>query len=106
MDDTEVLSRLHMLLSSSLALWGAGDEVVPTREDDAFLLRLPGNAAIVVTSAPVEMREIMRWSVAYPTGRIRRCSSILGVLDAVRDALGCHSDDAMGIRIGVTGVVS
>jgi hypothetical protein len=76
--------ELRALLSDSLALWGVGATV--SVAEDGVALVAPGGATLRIRPAATEERPV-RWWLERP-GQIRPCTSILGLLRGLRNAVG------------------
>jgi hypothetical protein len=97
-DEPEMVARLHALLAESCgALWHSGHRVLM---GDGNRIVLQGEAgAPVVTVAPHRpVSDLARWTVTVRGGqtplRPQVCGSVLGVLEAVCDALAIPAGPA------------
>jgi hypothetical protein len=101
MDDT----RLRSFLNDSLALWGIAGEVRAGRGAAAAEIRAASGVLIWIERAPAAtpFRWLVRWRAAgaEPGGvrelRPRACSSLVGVLAAMREALDVERGSAVRI---------
>ena len=87
--------ELRDLLADSLALWGVAAR--PRVVEDGVALGTPDGTALRVTAAsPAELP--MRWWLERP-GQRRGCTSILGLLRSLRNAVGGDVEAAAGVAI-------
>jgi hypothetical protein len=78
------------LLADSLTLWKLRGSV--TEDVDGVVIRVEGSPTLrVVSGQPV------RWSVRVEGGPPRYCTSIVGLLSAVREELGVSGGPALRI---------
>lgn len=106
MNEFNLLSRLHTLLSASLPLWDVqGDVSIDPSAGHIKLSRSDGLHLSISETSP-EMRDIVRWSISRANGSSRVCSSVLGVLTAVKEELGASQSRSLPLRLGVMGVSS
>jgi hypothetical protein len=84
--------ELRALVSDSLALWGVAGATVAIAEDGVALLA-PDGTPLRIRPASLEERPL-RWWLERP-GQRRPCTSILGLLRGLRNAVGAgESEDA------------
>ncbi|GGE31901.1 hypothetical protein GCM10007276_06390 [Agaricicola taiwanensis] len=106
MEQAEAISRVHALLSASLVLWGAAQVMGPREDADTLTVREPdGSVVLIIGPAPAALKDIFRWSATPRKGAARNSSSVLGLLDTVRDMLGLEPN-SLSVRLGVTGTTS
>lgn len=104
MQEYLLLIRLHVLLKASLPLWDVKDLMtVEISEGKIALCRADGQC-IRISQTPIALRDIARWSITRPDGSSLVCSSVLGVLAAVRDILDTTHRSGLPLRLGVMGV--
>lgn len=83
------------LLADSLALWGIAAR--PRVMEDGAVLVAPDGATLRVTAAtPAELP--VRWWLDRP-GQKRSCTSVLGLLRSLRNAVGADQDDVRRLRV-------
>ncbi|MDQ8729283.1 hypothetical protein [Bradyrhizobium sp. LHD-71] len=103
--EAQTVTTLRALLAESVGLWGAGHRVLSGNEGRIIL---QGEAGLpTVTVEPCDPSSgLTRWIVAVDgedsVTRPQPCSSVLGVLDAVRDALGVPSGASSALRLGLS----
>ncbi len=106
MQETNLLIRLQALLNASLPLWDVKDVMtVEVSEGQIALCRVDGQY-VRISQTPIALRDIARWSITRPDGSSLVCSSVLGVLAAVRDVLATTHRSGLPLRLGVMGVSS
>ena len=76
--------ELRALVSDSLALWGVAAAV--RIAEDGVALTAPDGTPLRVHPAPLEDRPV-RWWLERP-GQERPCTSVLGLLRGLRNAVG------------------
>lgn len=91
LDESEVVARLHALLAeSSATLWHSGHRVL-MGDGDRIVLQGEAGAPVITVVPHRPVSDLARWTVSVRGGqtalRPQVCGSVLGVLDAVRDAL-------------------
>jgi hypothetical protein len=93
--------RLREFLADSLALWKIAGTVEAGAPPVFALIRVSGGAAVWVERAvgsDMPCRWLVRWrSPAMHEERSRPCASLVGMLNAVRGALGVESGSAVRI---------
>ncbi len=77
---------IHSLLVASLAVWKVRGSVA-ARDGGAVIIRAEGGVTVGVEPVPASERPV-RWLVRCEPGSPGHCTSIVGVLSAVREALG------------------
>jgi hypothetical protein len=80
--------ELRALVCDGLALWGVAAAV--SIAGDGVALRAPDGTPIRIAPAPPEERPV-RWWLERP-GQRRPCTSVLGLLRALRNAVGGGAD--------------
>lgn len=104
MQESKLLIHLHALLNASLPIWGVKDVItVEVAEGQIALCRADGQY-VRISQTPIALRDIARWSITRPDGSSLVCSSVLGVLAAVRDILATTHRSGLPLRLGVMGV--
>lgn len=92
--------ELRALVSDSLALWGV-PAAVSVAEDGVALLAPDGMPLRVRPAAPSERP--VRWWLERP-GQRRPCTSVLGLLRGLRNAVGVgEAADARRLRVALPG---
>lgn len=87
--------ELRDLLADSLALWGVAAR--PRVVEEGVAVGAPNGATLNVTAAtPAELP--MRWWLERH-GQRRGCTSILGLLRSLRNALGADVETARRLRV-------
>lgn len=87
--------ELRDLLADSLALWGVAAR--PRVVEEGVALGAPDGTALRVTAAiPAELP--LRWWLERP-GQRRGCTSVLGLLRALRNAVGADVGTARRLRV-------
>jgi hypothetical protein len=87
--------ELRDLLADSLALWGV--EARPRVAEGGVVLAAPDGAALrVQAAAPADLP--VRWWVERP-GQRRPCTSVLGLLRTLRNAVGAGTGEARRLRV-------
>ena len=87
--------ELRDLLADSLALWGVAAR--PRVVEEGVAVGAPDGTALSVTAAsPAELP--MRWWLERP-GQRRGCTSILGLLRSLRNAVGGDVEAARRLRV-------
>ncbi|MCB4820976.1 hypothetical protein [Roseicella aerolata] len=87
--------ELRDLLADALALWGV--EARPRVAEDGVALAAPdGTALRVLAAAPGDLP--VRWWLERP-GQRRPCTSVLGLLRALRNAVGAGEGEARRLRV-------
>lgn len=81
---------IRSLLADSLAVWKLRGSV--TEDDKGVLIRIDGGPTVRVASG-----HRIRWIVQSEGDSPRDCSSIVGVLSAVREALAVSGGPALRI---------
>ncbi len=104
MQDSNLLIRLQALLKASLPLWGVKDVMTVEVSDGKIVLCRTDSQSISISQTPIPLRDIARWSIMRPDGSSFVCSSVLGVLEAVRGILATTHRNGLPLRIGVMGV--
>ena len=92
--------ELRALVSDSLALWGLAGVVAVSVAEDGVVLDAPGGTPLRVRTAPVGERPV-RWWLERP-GQTRPCTSFLGLLRGLRNAVGAGEADAPRLRVAAT----
>ncbi|MDB5374854.1 MAG: hypothetical protein JWP04_3496 [Belnapia sp.] len=87
--------ELRDLLADALALWEVPGRVAVAGEGVA--LRAPDGTALRVTAAEATDRPI-RWWVEKP-GQRRPCTSVVGLLRTLRNAVGAGEGEARRLRV-------
>lgn len=87
--------ELRDLLADSLALWGVA--VRPRVVEEGVALEAPDGAALRVTAA-IPAALPMRWWLERQ-GQRRGCTSVLGLLRALRNAVGADVETARRLRV-------
>jgi hypothetical protein len=87
--------ELRDLLADALALWEVPGRVVIA--DEGVALRAPDGTALRVTAAEAADRPI-RWWVEKP-GQRRPCTSVIGLLRTLRNAVGAGDGEARRLRV-------
>ena len=89
--------ELRALVSDSLALWGV--RAVVSIAEDGVALRAPDGTPLRVRPAAAEERPL-RWWLERP-GQRRPCTSVLGLLRGLRNAVGAGEagSDARRLRV-------
>jgi hypothetical protein len=91
--------ELRDLLADSLALWGVAAR--PRVVENGVALVTPDGTTLRVTAAtPAELP--VRWWLDRP-GQKRSCTSVLGLLRTLRNAVGANQDDARRLRVAQPG---
>jgi hypothetical protein len=78
--------ELRALVSDSLALWGVAAAVPVSIAEDGVALRAPDGTPLRIRPAAPEERPL-RWWLERP-GQRRPCTSVLGLLRGLRNAVG------------------
>jgi hypothetical protein len=92
--------ELRALVSDGLALWGVAAAVSVVC--DGVALVAPDGTPLRVTPASREERPL-RWGLERPGPR-RPCTSVLGLLRALRNAVGAgEAADARRLRVAAPG---
>ncbi len=87
--------ELRDLLADSLVLWGVAAR--PEVSDGSVVLTAPNGAMLrVAAAAPTELP--VRWRLER-TGHRRSCTSILGLLRSLRNAVGADEAGARRLRV-------
>lgn len=87
--------ELRDLLADALALWEV--EARPRVADSGVALAAPDGMALRVTAAgPADLP--VRWWVERP-GQRRPCTSVLGLLRTLRNAVGARTDEVRRLRV-------
>ena len=88
--------ELRALVSDGLALWGVAASV--SVAGNGVALTTPDGALLGIAPAPAEERPV-RWWLERP-GQRRPCTSVLGLLRSVRNAVGDgEAGDARWLRV-------
>jgi hypothetical protein len=87
--------ELRALVSDGLALWGVSAAV--SVAEDGVALAAPDGTPLRVRAAPPEERPV-RWWLERP-GQERPCTSVLGLLRGLRNAVGAGDADAPRLRV-------
>ena len=87
--------ELRDLLADSLALWGV--EARPRVTEDGVALAAPDGTALRVRAATPEELPV-RWWLERP-GQRRPCTSVLGLLRTLRNAVGAGEGEARRLRV-------
>ena len=87
--------ELRALVSDSLALWGVAAAV--SVSEDGVALSAPDGTPLRVRAAPAGERPV-RWWLERP-GQKRPCTSVLGLLRGLRNAVGAGEADAPRLRV-------
>lgn len=87
--------ELRDLLADALALWEVPGRA--TVADAGVALRMPDGTALRVTAAEPADRPI-RWWVEKP-GQRRPCTSVVGLLRTLRNAVGAGAGEARRLRV-------
>ncbi len=104
MQESNLLIRLQVLLKASLPLWDVKDLMTVEISEGKIALRRADGQCIRISQTPIALRDIVRWSITRPDGSLLVCSSVLGVLAAVRDILAATHRSGLPLRLGVMGV--
>lgn len=104
MQESNLLIRLASLLKASLPLWGVKDVMSVEVSDGHIELCRTDSQYVRISQTPIALRDIARWSITRPDGSSLVCSSVLGVLAAVRDILATTHRSGLPLRLGVMGV--
>lgn len=92
--------ELRALVSDSLALWGVAAAV--SIAEDGVALAAPDGTPLRVHPAAPEERPV-RWWLERP-GQRRPCTSVLGLLRGLRNALGAgEAADPRRLRVALPG---
>ena len=90
-------SRVRDFLADSLALWGVAGAIEAGAAPVVAVIRT-GAGAIVSVERPAQADAEFRWLVCSRGGAYARpCSSLVGVLNGVRNALGVERGSAVHI---------
>lgn len=89
--------ELRALVRDALALWGVAAAVSVT--EDGVALRAPDGTPLSVRAASPEERPL-RWWLSRP-GQERPCTSVLGLLRGLRNAVGAGEAEAPRLRVAV-----
>ena len=90
--------ELRALVSDSLALWGVAAAV--SIAEDGVALLAPDGTPLRVRPAGLEERPL-RWWLERP-GQRRPCTSVLGLLRGLRNAVGAgEAADARRLRVAL-----
>ncbi len=87
--------ELRALVSDSLALWGVSAAVAVA--GDGVALAAPDGTPLRVRPAAPEERPL-RWWLERP-GQRRPCTSVLGLLRGLRNAVGAGEAEAPRLRV-------
>ena len=90
---------LRVLVADSLALWGVADVAVSVAED-GVALSAPDGTPLRVRAAASGARPV-RWWLERP-GQERPCTSVLGLLRGLRNAVGAGEADVPRLRVAAT----
>ena len=91
--------ELRALVSDTLALWGVAAVAVSVA-DDGVGLTAPDGTPLRIRSAPAGERPV-RWWLERP-GQKRPCTSVLGLLRGLRNAVGAGEAEAPRLRVAAT----
>ncbi len=106
----EALARVRALLADSLMVWRVRGEVAAGEPPAVAVIRAEDGTVVWVEPAPESESPIrwwVRWHVpgaaaqALPAPRSRPCTSAVGLLRTVREALG--AEGGRRLRIGSAG---
>jgi hypothetical protein len=89
--------ELRNLIADSLELWGVSGQVAVTA--DGVALNAPDGTPIRIRSADLTDRPL-RWWLERP-GQRRPCTSVLGLLRGLRNAVGAGEAEARRLRVAV-----
>jgi hypothetical protein len=89
--------ELRDLVADSLALWGVAVRVSAT--EDGVALTAPDGAPLRIRPAAVTERPL-RWWLERP-GQRRPCTSVLGLLRGLRNAVGAGESEARRLRVAL-----
>jgi hypothetical protein len=89
--------ELRDLVADSLALWGVPGRVTVT-DGDVALAAPDGTPLRIQAAAPAERP--LRWWLERP-GQRRPCTSVLGLLRGLRNAMGAGEGEARRLQVAL-----